>query len=1503
MSLHESLQVTPKVSLYALIISSLIVIILTIISLSLGITIVFQNLYYFPIIIACAFYLRKGFIFSLILIGIYGLFILIFAHTQNELISALIRILIFIVVAGVVTWLSSRYEERTKELIESEKKFKQLFNANDSGIALHEIICDERGNPVDYRFLNVNPSYEKMTGLLGSDIVGKTVREILPGTEDYWVEAYGAVAKTGITKKFEQYSKELGKYFEVTAYSPEPGTFACLIHDVTDRKNQEKLVNETNAYLENLITHANVPIIIWDPDYHITRVNRAFELLCGRPAEYLEGGHLSILFHPAHADRSMRLIKTTHEGVRWDTVEIPIIHQDGTARTVLWNSATIYGPDGKKPVATIAQGCDVTLERFLELEKERAAIQIQENIAQLAILNDGIRNPLTIIASYADLAGDEQIAARIQHEVMRIDEMVNNLDREWVHSEKILNYLRKNDKVAIDFVPTHAHTNKGQSHFLQTEQVLSSPYLSSHERYVEEIQTRLYSILDSTDAYIYVVDLETYDILYLNEQGRKLFGNVIGQKCYGSIYGIRDGPCSFCTNNLIREKAGSKEVIKGEFLLPKTDRWYESRTRAIPWADGRLVRLEIGTDVTDRKLAEKRDKLQLVRLEAFLTLLNMADSSEMDILSFSLEKSLTVSESIYAFVGLMSSDESEMEIHTWSQGALEICSILEKPIHFPIKDAGIWGECVRTRSPFIHNDYSAPHPAKHGSPEGHIPITRFLGVPICDGNQIVAVLAVANKLNDYSYDDVNTLLTLGNIMWEMVHRGRISDELIQKNRYNRTLIETSLDPLVTIGKDGKITDVNSATEQITGYSRDDLIGTDFSDYFTDPELARTGYLTVFEKGLVRDYPLAIRHKDGTITDVLYNASVYLNEHGEMEGVFAAARDVTECKKIEIALFEQEERFRLALRATNDVIWDYDIINDTQRWNESGTVVFGWTDIVHHQQSAAWWTDRVHTDDCKRVAREFENALRDPLCLKWHDEYRFRRSDGQYAYVMDRGYIIRDSSGQAIRMIGAMLDISNRKKAEEALAESEKRFRDLVDTITSGVGVYSVQGDGRYGKDYIITDFNRMALEIEGKMIEEVIGKSLADLRPNIDEYGLIPVFQRVWKTGIPEYFPQKLYLDQQYANYYENRVFKLKSGEIVAVYNDVTDQKRLEVALQESRALLDSTQHLAKVGGWEYDVRTHAMTWTDETYRIHEIEPGTIPVGSPDHILESLRCYDKIDQPVIQQAFNLCVSEGIPYVLEFPLTTQKNNRIWIQTMGRAVLEDGQVVKVIGNIVDITERKRIEDALRQANRQLNLLTAVTRHDIINKTSVIYDSLGIAEIDHTDPSLDQLFRIIKSATDAIKSHIEFTRTYQKLGSHEPQWYLLDDVMPSTVPSTIQFRKETGNYEVFADPMFSQVFTNLLDNSVRHGKHVTEIRVHTVNQKDELVIMWEDNGIGVSFDYKERVFDRGIGDNTGYGLFLVREVLQITGITISECGVEGKGARFEIIVPKWKFRRKDT
>jgi PAS domain S-box-containing protein len=160
------------------------------------------------------------------------------------------------------------------------------------------------------------------------------------------------------------------------------------------------------------------------------------------------------------------------------------------------------------------------------------------------------------------------------------------------------------------------------------------------------------------------------------------------------------------------------------------------------------------------------------------------------------------------------------------------------------------------------------------------------------------------------YDEAGAPVRSVGTVQDITARKLVDEQLREASLYARSLIEASLDPLVTISPAGKITDVNAATEQVTGVPRQQLIGSDFTDCFTEPQEARAGYERVFEQGFVLDYPLAIRHASGAVTDVLYNASLYRDESGAVVGVFAAARDVTQRKRAEEALLQAEKALRI-----------------------------------------------------------------------------------------------------------------------------------------------------------------------------------------------------------------------------------------------------------------------------------------------------------------------------------------------------------------------------------------------------------------------------------------------------------------------------------------------------------------------------------------------------------------------------------------------------------------
>ncbi|WP_292365812.1 MULTISPECIES: sensor histidine kinase [unclassified Methanoculleus] len=161
----------------------------------------------------------------------------------------------------------------------------------------------------------------------------------------------------------------------------------------------------------------------------------------------------------------------------------------------------------------------------------------------------------------------------------------------------------------------------------------------------------------------------------------------------------------------------------------------------------------------------------------------------------------------------------------------------------------------------------------------------------------------------------------------------------------------------------------------------------------------------------------------------------------------------------------------------------------------------------------------------------------------------------------------------------------------------------------------------------------------------------------------------------------------------------------------------------------------------------------------------------------------------------------------------------------------------------------------------------------------------------------------AVEIIQSQIEFTRDYQDLGVRAPRWFPVEPLVTAAAkalrPAGIRFATGLNGISVYADTLLSSVFYNLLENAMRYGRTVTEIRVTAVPDGGGVRIVWEDNGVGVPAKHKQRIFERGFGSHTGLGLFLVKEVLSITGITIRESGEPGKGARFEILVPEGRAR----
>ncbi|OPY36385.1 MAG: sensory histidine kinase AtoS [Methanoregula sp. PtaU1.Bin051] len=233
-------------------------------------------------------------------------------------------------------------------------------------------------------------------------------------------------------------------------------------------------------------------------------------------------------------------------------------------------------------------------------------------------------------------------------------------------------------------------------------------------------------------------------------------------------------------------------------------------------------------------------------------------------------------------------------------------------------------------------------------------------------------------------------------------------------------------------------------------------------------------------------------------------------------------------------------------------------------------------------------------------------------------------------------------------------------------------------------------------------------------------------------------------------------------------------------------------------------------------------------------------------------------------------------------------------------KSGKILGVEGIVHDINEITKVKDALSAANKKLGLLSSVTRHDVLNKLTVLMSHLGFMEKKTADPDLLAHIAKAKNAGETIRQQIEFTKIYHGLGLHEPQWVEVGKVLQKLqAPPGISLSAAADGFEILADPLLIKVFENLLDNTVRHGQKATAVTIAVAESDPALTITYEDNGDGIPADMKESIFEWGYGRNTGFGLFLVREILAITGMKITETGKHGAGARFVISVPKGAYR----
>jgi PAS domain S-box-containing protein len=481
--------------------------------------------------------------------------------------------------------------------------------------------------------------------------------------------------------------------------------------------------------------------------------------------------------------------------------------------------------------------------------------------------------------------------------------------------------------------------------------------------------------------------------------------------------------------------------------------------------------------------------------------------------------------------------------------------------------------------------------------------------------------------------------------------------------------------------------------------------------------------------------------------------------------------------------------------------------------------------------------------------------------------------------------LRDEAGAVYAVLEVAVPITDLKEAEAALKASEKEKQIILDSVAENITFQD--------RDLRILWANRAAAESIAMKPEDLVGRYCYELWHGRDS----PCPECPVKTAMKTRTPQRGEMTTP-----DGRMWLVgghpvldAAGEVqgaVETTLNITDRRKASEALEESerrfRTLVESAED--------------AVLIIDRDGRITYINPyGAHLLGREQASIAGRHLEEIFPPEVDEQAremLNNVFDSG--KIARFPLFYAAINR-WFDVTFVPLQREGTRVTTLFCITrDITEHKHLEQSFAQANSKLQLLSGITRHDILNQiTGLLAYVTLIKESAPDDPERMRYLDLIEQLTHRIESQISFTKDYEDMGVKEPGWQNVRETVERAGESlelgAIDLSVETGALDIFADPMLEKVFFNLISNSVQHGCEVTRIRVSSMERKGGgAMIVVEDDGVGIPGGMKEDIFRKGVGKHKGYGLFLAREILSITGISIRECGREGRGARFELEIP---------
>ncbi|WP_395593794.1 PAS domain S-box protein [Pseudomonas sp. B26140] len=537
----------------------------------------------------------------------------------------------------------------------------------------------------------------------------------------------------------------------------------------------------------------------------------------------------------------------------------------------------------------------------------------------------------------------------------------------------------------------------------------------------------------------------------------------------------------------------------------------------------------------------------------------------------------------------------------------------------------------------------------------------------------------------------------------------------------RAILECAIDfAMVATDPRGNITEWNAGAVNVMGWSAEEVLGQSAAIFFTPTDRATGRVELEMQRALLEGRASDERwhlRKDGQ----LFWASgelmpLYADDQSHL-GFVKILRDRTQEHLAGRALFESQERYRLALKATRDAVWDWDLQTRQIVWNEALQQAYGFS-CAAIGSTSEWRFAQIHPQDRERVEESIRSAI-DGSGSTWSAEYRFRCQDGSYAEVLDRGHLIRDADGRAERIIGAMLDLTRSRSAETALRLSEERFSTILETIEAAFAIVKVKFDADDRPvDYYFVEANPA---FERQCGVNLRGKWVTEFAPNLEKFWF-ETYGHVAKTGEPANF-------ESYANTFERwfdvravRVGDPADRQIAILFNDVTERRDAEERLRVSEALArENVERVqlalaagAIIGTWHWDLPTDSFTVDEAFAKVFNLDPALGRTGlSLEQVVTTVH---PDDRDGLIRAINEAIARGGAYSHQYRVRDADGKYNWLEANGRVeCADDGKALRFPGVLIDVEERRSVEAERDRANAALRALNDTLEQRVIARTA--------------------------------------------------------------------------------------------------------------------------------------------------------------------------------------------